>query len=51
LGKEFDFAEKIFTMAQHIDLQEYMNLVPEEVTPFIYKIQELLFLSYQEMQK
>ena len=51
LGKEFDFAEKIFTMAQHIDLQEYMKLVPEEVIPFIYKIQELLFLSYQEMQK
>jgi hypothetical protein len=50
LGKEFDFAEKIFTMAQHIELQDYMKYVPDEVTPFIYKIQELLFLSYKEMQ-
>lgn len=50
-GKEFDFAEKIFTMAQHIELQPYMQYVPEDVIPFIYKIQELLFLTHKEMKK
>ena len=50
-GKEFDFAEKIFTMAQYIDFQSYMRYVPEDVVPFIYKIQELLFLTYKEMNK
>lgn len=50
-GKEFDFAEKIFTMAQHIELQPYMQYVPEDIIPFIYKIQELLFLTHKEMKK
>lgn len=50
-GKEFDFAEKIFTMAQHIELQPYMQYVPENIVPFIYKIQELLFLTHKEMKK
>ena len=50
-GKEFDFAEKIFTIAQHIELQPYMQYVPEDVIPFIYKIQELLFLTHKEMKK
>ena len=50
-GKEFDFAEKIFTMAQHIELQPYMQYVPENVIPFIYKIQELIFLTHKEMKK
>lgn len=50
-GKEFDFAEKLFTMAQHIELQPYMQYVPEDVIPFIYKIQELLFLTHKEMKK
>lgn len=50
-GKEFDFAEKIFTMAQHIELQPYMQYVPENVIPFIYKIQELMFLTHKEMKK
>jgi hypothetical protein len=50
-GKEFDFAEKVFRMAQHVDFQEYMQYVPEEVVPFIYKIQELLFLTHKEMKK
>jgi hypothetical protein len=49
-GKEFDFAEKIFTMAQHIELQPYMQYVPEDIVPFIYKIQELLFLMHKEMK-
>ena len=50
-GKEFDFAEKIFTMAQHIELQPYMQYVPEDVIPFIYKIQELMFLTHKQMKK
>jgi hypothetical protein len=50
-GKEFDFAEKIFTMAQYIELQPYMQYVPEDIVPFIYKIQELLFLTHKEMKK
>jgi len=50
-GKEFDFAEKIFRMAQYVDFQEYMQYVPEDVVPFIYKIQELLFLTHKEMKK
>jgi len=50
-GKEFDFAEKIFIMAQHIELQPYMQHVPEDIIPFIYKIQELLFLTHKEMKK
>ena len=50
-GKEFDFAEKLFTMAQHIELQPYMQDVPENVVPFIYKIQELLFLTHKQIKK
>ena len=50
-GKEFDFAEKIFIMAQHIEFQEYMQYVPEDIVPFIYKIQELLFLTHRQMKK
>jgi len=49
-GKEFDFAEKIFTMAQYIELQPYMQYVSEDIIPFIYKIQELLFLTHKEMK-
>ena len=50
-GKEFDFAEKLFTIAQHIELQPYMQDVPEDVIPFIYKIQELMFLTHKQMKK
>ena len=48
LGKEFDFAEKIFCTAQHLDVQPYMQYVPENIIPYIYKFQELLYLSHQE---
>jgi len=51
LGKEFDFAEKIFTTAQHLDVQAYMKYVPEIMIPFIYKIQELIYLSHKEMNR
>ena len=46
LGKELDFAEKIFYSAQFIEIQEYMKYVPEDIIPFIYKFQELLCQSY-----
>jgi hypothetical protein len=49
-AKEFDFAEKIFRMAQYVDFQEYMQHVPENIVPFIYKIQELLFLTHKQMK-
>ena len=48
LGKEMDFAEKIFIMAQHLNLDQYMEYVPENIIPFIYKFQELVYLSHQE---
>ena len=48
LGKEFDFAEKIFTMGQHMNLDPYMQFVPEEIISYIYKFQELLYLSHQD---
>ena len=48
LGKEFDFAEKIFTAAQHIDVNDYMRYVPEGILPYIYQFQELLFRAHQE---
>jgi len=51
LGREYNFAEKVFTMAQHLDFQKYMEYVPENIVPFIYKIQELLFLTHKEMKK
>jgi hypothetical protein len=51
LGKEYNFAETVFTMAQYIDFQKYMEYVPEDVVPLIYKIQELLFLTHKEMKR
>lgn len=48
LGKEFNMAEKIFNAAQHTNLEIYMQFVPEEIIPYIYKFQELLYLSHQE---
>jgi hypothetical protein len=46
LGKEFDLAEKIFCTAQQIEVQDYMQYVPQDIIPFIYKFQELLYQSY-----
>ena len=48
LGKEFNMAEKIFNAAQYTNLENYMHYVPEEIIPYIYKFQELLYLSHQE---
>jgi hypothetical protein len=47
LGKEFNMAEKIFSTAQHIDIQSYMQYVKEDIIPYIYKFQELLYKSHQ----
>lgn len=48
LGKEYNFAEIIFTMGQHINLDAFMHFVPEEIIQYIYKFQELLYRSHQE---
>ena len=50
LGKEFNMAEKIFSSAQHHDIQPYMQYVPETIYPFIYRFQELLYESHQEIK-
>ena len=50
LGKEFDFAEKIFTMGQHLNLDPCMQFVSEEIIQYIYKFQEILYLSHQEVR-
>jgi len=46
LGKDFDLAEKIFCTAQQIEVQDYMQYVPQDIIPFIYRFQELLYQSY-----
>jgi hypothetical protein len=48
LGTQMDFAEKIFNAAQNLDIEPFMKYVPEEIIPFIYKFQEILYLSHQE---
>ena len=45
--EEFNMAEKIFSTAQHIDIQSYMQYVKEDIIPYIYKFQELLYKSHQ----
>ena len=47
LGKEFDFAEKIFYAAQYTQIENYMKYVPEDIVPFIYRFQEILVRSHQ----
>ena len=48
LGKEFNMAEKIFSMAQNIDIQPYMQYVKEDIIPYIYKFQEYLYESHRQ---
>ena len=48
LGKELNMAEKLFNMAQHIVLEPYMQYVKEDMIPYIYEFQELLYKSHQE---
>lgn len=50
LGTQMDFAEKIFNAAQNLDIEPVMKYVPDEIIPFIYKFQELLYLSHQEVK-
>lgn len=42
LGKEFDFAEKIYSTSQLCNIQEYIQYIPPNIIPFIYKIQEFI---------
>jgi len=49
--KEFNMAEKLFSVAQLVDLQPYMVHVPEITIDHIYKFQEIMYSSYQEAKK
>lgn len=49
-GKEFNMAEKIFSMAQFMDLQPYMKYVDPAIIPYIYKFQEILIESHKRAQ-
>ena len=49
LGKEYDFVEKIFEIAQHIDMNDYMKYFPQDLIPYIYKFQQILMESHQEV--
>ena len=42
LGKEFDFAEKIYFTNQVCNIQDYVKYIPQDIIPFIYKFQELI---------
>ena len=49
LGKEYDLVEKVFEIAQHIDMNDYMKYFPPDLIPYIYKFQEILMESHQEI--
>jgi hypothetical protein len=51
LGKEFNFAEKVFYAAQYTKIERYMKYVPEDIVPFIYRFQEILIRSHQQAKK
>lgn len=46
LSKEYNMAEKIFYMAQQIELTDYMHYVDEEILPYIYGFQEILMRTW-----
>ena len=48
LGKELDFAEKVFYAAQYTEVQNYMKYVPTDIIPFIYQFQEIIVRSHQQ---
>lgn len=47
LSKELDFAEKIFSTAQHMNIQPYMQYVEQHYIPYIYEFQEIYCKAYQ----
>jgi hypothetical protein len=49
LGKEYDFVEKVFEIAQHMDMNDYMKYFPPDLIPYIYKFQEILMESHEEV--
>jgi hypothetical protein len=51
LGKEFNFAEKVFYAAQYTKIERYMKYVPEDIVPFIYRFQEILIRSHQQAKE
>jgi hypothetical protein len=50
-GASMNMAEKVFCLAQHMDLEPYMKYVPSEAIESIYKFQEIYIRSYQEAKK
>lgn len=42
LGKEFNMAEKIFYLAQQMELNNYMQYLDMNIVPYIYAFQDLL---------
>ena len=42
LGKEFDFAEKIYSSGQVCDIQKYVQYIPPNIIPYVLKFQELI---------
>ena len=51
LGKEFNFAEKVFYAAQYTNVEPYMKYVPENIVPFIYRFQEILMRSHKQTKQ
>ena len=51
LGKEFNMAEKVFYMAQHKELNDYMKYVKPDILPFIYRFQEILMKQHQRARE
>jgi hypothetical protein len=46
LSKEYNMAEKIFYMAQQMELNEYMQYLDEDILPYIYGFQEILMRQW-----
>jgi hypothetical protein len=47
MGKEFNMAEKIFSTAQIMNVEPYMQYVKEDIIPYIYRFQEIIYKSHK----
>ena len=48
LGKEYNMAEKIFSAAQHINVEPYMKYVKPDIIPYIYAFQEYIYRQHKQ---
>ena len=46
LSKEYNMAEKVFYLAQQIELNEYMHYLNEDILPYIYSFQDILMRQW-----